>query len=58
MRVSVMVFASYGLVLRFAQEYFFSVPEKKDVSSDHVRAWNAGRVFLVGGRHRTADVIN
>ena len=44
-------------MLHFAQADFFPVPEKKDVLSDPVRAWNVGRAFALSD-YRTADVMN
>ena len=42
-----------GLVHHFACADFFPVPEKKDVLSDPVRAWNAGRAYALAGGKRT-----
>ena len=36
-----------GCELHFAYAAFFPVPEKNDVLSDPVRAWNEGRAFLL-----------
>ena len=42
---------SSGRVLNFAWADFFPVPEKKDVLSDLVRAWNARRAFALSCRY-------
>ena len=34
-------------MLHFAYADVFPAPEKKDVLSDHVRAWNAGIAFAL-----------